>query len=257
MPEPRPRPLPVAAARSGADAGPRVAVLGGFRFWDGGRALLALTGGSQRLLAFLAIRRQATTRAQAAGTLFPTSTGEHASGSLRTTLARLEPAARRAVLATLTDVCLAEGVAVDLRESRALAQRLLDTAQPLHPRDLEHGSVGALSDDLLPGWYDDWMLVEAEDWRQLRLHALEALASRLTGAHRYAEAASAALAAIAAEPLRESARGVLIRVHLAEGNQSEALREYERYRSLLQAELGLEPTARLRADVAGAMPGDL
>jgi hypothetical protein len=47
-------------------------------------------------------------------------------------------------------------------------------------------AVAALSADLLPDWYDDWMLVEAEDWRQLRLHALEALAGHLTAAGRWA-----------------------------------------------------------------------
>ncbi len=47
------------------------------------------------------------------------------------------------------------------------------------------------------------------------------------------------------EPLRESAQASLIRVHLAEGNQSEALRVFERYRGLLLRELGLEPTALL------------
>jgi hypothetical protein len=76
--------------------------------------------------------------------------------------------------------------------------------------------------------------VEAEDWRQLRLHALEALAGRL-----------AASAAVRAEPLRESAHAALIQVHLAEDNQSEALREFTRYRTPLHAELGLEPTPRL------------
>jgi DNA-binding SARP family transcriptional activator len=45
--------------------------------------------------------------------------------------------------------------------------------------------------------------------------------------------------------LRESARTALIRVHLAEGNQSEALSEFGRYQTLLQAELGLEPTPLL------------
>jgi DNA-binding SARP family transcriptional activator len=35
-------------------------------------------------------------------------------------------------------------------------------------------------------------------------------------------------------------------VHLAEGNQSEALGEFARYRTLLQTELGLDPTPRLR-----------
>jgi DNA-binding SARP family transcriptional activator len=47
------------------------------------------------------------------------------------------------------------------------------------------------------------------------------------------------------EPLRESAHAALIRVHLAKGNQSEALRVFERYSELLLSALGLEPTNRL------------
>jgi hypothetical protein len=38
-----------------------------------------------------------------------------------------------------------------------------------------------------------------------------------------------------------------LRVHVGEGNQSEALREFARYAVLLHDELGLEPTSRLRA----------
>ena len=103
-----------------------------------------------------------------------------------------------------------------------------------------------LSSDLLPGWYEDWAMLAADDWHQLRVHALEAVAARLTAADRLAEAAGAALAAVQAEPLRESARAALIRVHLAEGNQSAAIDEFERYRVLLHAEVALEPTSRLR-----------
>ena len=106
--------------------------------------------------------------------------------------------------------------------------------------------MSALSDDLLPGWYEDWAVIAAEDWRQLRLHALEAIAGRLTAAGRLAEAGSAALAAVRAEPLRETSRAALIRVHMAAGNQSDALGEFERYRVLLHAELGVEPTEQLR-----------
>jgi DNA-binding SARP family transcriptional activator len=108
------------------------------------------------------------------------------------------------------------------------------------------GAVAALSADLLPHWYDDWVLMEGEQWRQLRLHALEALAGRLTAAGRWGEAIDAASAAVRAEPLRESAHTALIQLHLAEGNQSEAVREFTRYRALLRTELGLEPTLPLR-----------
>ena len=58
--------------------------------------------------------------------------------------------------------------------------------------------MSALSDDLLPGWYDDWAVIAAEDWRQLRMQALEAVTARLTAADRFAEAAAAALAALRA-----------------------------------------------------------
>ena len=90
------------------------------------------------------------------------------------------------------------------------------------------------------------MTPEAEGWRQLRLHALEAVTDRLAADGRFGDATTAAMAAIKAEPLRESAHAALIRVHLAESNRSEALRQFDRYQRLLRAALGLEPTSRLR-----------
>jgi DNA-binding SARP family transcriptional activator len=146
-----------------------------------------------------------------------------------------------------SDIRLASSVRVDLRESQALAHRLLDAAdQPLDASDLSRGAIAALSGELLPDWYDDWVLLESEDWRQLRLHALEVLAGLLAAAGRYGDAAAAALAAVRADPLRESAHAALIQVHLAEHNRSEALREFKRYQELLRAELEIEPTSQLR-----------
>ena len=222
-----------------------VTLLGGFVFSVGGDALLGISASSQRLLAFLALRDRAMTRHQVAGTLWPESTDERAGGSLRSAVSRLDGPARQALKVTALDLGLAEGVVVDVHRSEPLARRLIDRDSPPSDDDIGAGAVLALSHDLLPGWYDDWAVIAAEDWRQLRLHALEAVAARLTAAHRLAEAAAAALSAVRAEPLRESSRAALIRVHMAEGNQSEALGELERYRVLLQAELGIEPTSRL------------
>jgi DNA-binding SARP family transcriptional activator len=158
----------------------------------------------------------------------------------------VERTCREIVQASKLELGLAEGVAVDIRHAQTLARRLLDPAVTPEQSDLSPAAVASLSGDLLPGWYDDWVLVEAEDWRQLRLHALEALAGRLAAVGCWGQAADAAGAAVRAEPLRESARAALVQVHSAEGNQSEALREFTRYRTLLHAELGLEPTLRLR-----------
>jgi DNA-binding SARP family transcriptional activator len=234
------------AANSETTSGLEVCVLGTFRFRAGGSALPAMLGGSQRLLALLALRDRALMRASVAGTLWPESSEDHAHSSLRSALGRLSRLTRDALVVTPLDLCLADGVTLDIRESRALAHRVLDADADARPEDLSTSAVAALSLDVLPDWYEDWLLMEGEEWRQLRLHALEAVAERLLTAQRFGEATGAALAAIRAEPLRESARGVLIRVHLAEGNQSEALAEFARYSALLQAELGLEPTPRLR-----------
>jgi DNA-binding SARP family transcriptional activator len=56
---------------------------------------------------------------------------------------------------------------------------------------------------------------------------------------------------VAAEPLRESAHRALIGAHLAEGNPGEALRQYQLFRGLLGRELGIEPSPRIRALLAG------
>jgi SARP family transcriptional regulator, regulator of embCAB operon len=84
----------------------------------------------------------------------------------------------------------------------------------------------------LLGWYEDWVLVEAEGWRQLRLHALEAAAGVLADVGRFGEAVGRREAAVDARPVGgEPARRVDRCAHAPGGNQPEALREFERYRS--------------------------
>jgi DNA-binding SARP family transcriptional activator len=231
-----------------------LSLLGGFVFSVGGDTMLGITTGTQRLLAFLAVRDRAVTRHQTAGTLWPESSDEHAGANLRSAVSRLDATIRPALTVTATDLSLAEGVVVDVHHAQTLARRLIDRDAASAEGDISAQAVSVLSGDLLPGWYDDWALIAAEDWHQLRLHALEAVAGRLTASDRLAEASAAALAAARAEPLRESARAALIRVHLAEGNQSTALAEFERYRVLLRAELGLEPTERLWQLLSGLVP---
>lgn len=228
----------------GSESGPMVVLLGGFRL-SGAGSILGIPRASQRLLAYLALRGRMVERAAVAGALWPNASESHAYSNLRSVIARLQGTARMALAAGKLEIGLAEGVTVDVHHARALARRLLDPAVMLDRSELGMTAISVLSADLLPDWYDDWVIIEAEDWRQLRLHALEALTDRLIAAGRWGEAASAASAAVRAEPLRESARAALIRVHLAQGNQSEAVREFTRYQVLLNAELGLAPTPRL------------
>ena len=221
-----------------------VRLLGRFGLLNG-PVPLAVPPGTERLLALLAVRGGTVSRSRMAGMLWPEVTEPRARACLRSALLRLPPAARPAVQVTPTELALVGAVPVDLHAGQVLARRLLDpTARPAEP-DLGSAALAVLAAELLPDWDDDWVVAADESWRQLRLHALEALAGHLAAARRYGEAAAAAVAAVAAEPLRESAHHALISVHLAEGNRSEAIRQYGRYARLLRCELGVEPTAAL------------
>jgi DNA-binding SARP family transcriptional activator len=64
---------------------------------------------------------------------------------------------------------------------------------------------------------------------------------------RLGEALIAALAATHSDPLRESARRLLVQVHLAQGNIGTAILCYREYRALLQKEFGVEPSPMMIA----------
>jgi DNA-binding SARP family transcriptional activator len=185
-----------------------------------------------------------------AGTLWTDSSETAASASLRTVLWRLKQLRCAVVEATPTHVSLAPGVEVDLHRTAAMAHRLTDGVDDGLDVDVEKI---VLAGELLPDWYDDWVVIERERFRQARLHALEALCYALAHHGRYESAIDTGLAAVAGEPLRESAHRAVILVHLAEGNRGEALRQYEFCRRLLKEQLGLAPSAeteRLRARCA-------
>jgi predicted ATPase/DNA-binding SARP family transcriptional activator len=81
----------------------------------------------------------------------------------------------------------------------------------------------------------------------LRAEAAEQHAEVLLAVGRRGEAVAAAEALVAAEPLRESAVGVLVRALVAAGRQGDALAAFGRLRRRLADELGLDPCAELRA----------
>ncbi len=237
---------------AGAGARIEISLLGTFEVRIGKCGFSLTSQSSKRLLVFLALHDRIMARVAIAGTIWPEVSDEKAGVSLRSSLSRMGAPMRDAIVAAPADLHLATNVTVDYRESLALAHRLLQSETPPKASDLTSDAVSTLSGELLPDWYDDWVVAEAEDWRQLRMTALEAQARILTACGRLPEAAGAARAAMRAEPLRESAHASLVRVHLAEGNQSEALRVYERYRALLIAELDLEPT-RLLSDLVASI----
>jgi DNA-binding SARP family transcriptional activator len=221
-------------------------LMGGFELRYSGNAV-PLPLGAQRVLAFLGLHDIPLLRAYVGEALWPESSRHRASANLRSALWRIRQAGHHVLEASSTQLKLVSAVKVDLQEGRALARRLLDRSVDCVSGDLGSSAMAVLSLELLPDWYDEWLPLERERWNQLRLHALEALAERLLAVHKYSEAVEAALAAVWVEPLRESAHRLLIRVHAAEGNWSEALSQYQRYRRLLHRELRVLPTDQMES----------
>lgn len=220
-------------------------LLDGFRLECNGTVFSPSTSG-RRLLAMLGLRGTMS-RPTAAGMLWQDATEHHALGSLRTTLWRLRIAGNHLVEAHDDLLTLAAEIDIDVSGFTAWALRLVGP-DPAGDHDLDISIVP--TGNLLPGWGEDWVLVERERVRQLRLHALEALAGHLCRRGWFARAVEAALEAIRLEPLRESAHRALITIHLQEHNFGEAARHYNGFRQLLHTELGIEPSPQLAALVA-------
>lgn len=212
----------------------RLGLLDGFRLESGGLPVHVLAS-TQRLLALLALHGPVP-RLVAAGTLWPDVPEPQALASLRTTIWRANRLIPNLVTTGKSVIGIGEFVSVDVAEISEHADRGLLCRHP---------------SELLPGWYDDWVIFERERLRQIRLHALESAALRLMLEGGYAPALEYALEAVRCEPLRESAHRAVISVHLAEGNLVEAIRAYVRFRDLLREQLGAEPSERLGRLVFG------
>jgi len=203
---------------------------------------------TQRLLAFLALRGPAH-RCHVAGTLWPDVPERQALASLRTGVWRINRIQADLVECDGSVVGIPAAMQIDSRDQEGFATDLL------RERVEDDGWIGERlgtiwPGELLPGWYDDWVVFERERLSQLRLHALEYLAALMVRRNNLDFALQLALEAVRTEPLRETANARLIEVYLAEGNVYDAVHQYDSYRALLDRELGLAPSPA----VTGLLP---
>ncbi|MET3721456.1 MULTISPECIES: bacterial transcriptional activator domain-containing protein [unclassified Arthrobacter] len=146
-----------------------------------------------------------------------------------------------------TTLSLSELVDVDLHRLRAQIREL--------SRSGLNGNVAVClqqlrDSDLLPGWYDDWVLFEQGRLQQDRLHAYHIIARESLARGDYESALEAAEAALELEPLYESAVGLLIQAERRRGNNAAALRAFGKYTSKLKEEIGLGPSEAIRRLIA-------
>ena len=200
---------------------------------------LRIPRSAERVLTYLALAGRPVARTRLTGVLWEEGSGQGAAKCLRSTLWRIRRAGADLVLARDDRLRLYPDVAVDVADLTVLAKRLI------HQPDAEALTRLPLlveCAELLPDWDDEWVVADRERYRLLRLEALERAASALVERSCFGDALVAALAAEQADPLRESARRLVVQVRIAQGNAAEAIRSYREYQTLLRREFDLEPS---------------
>lgn len=219
-------------------------LLGGWELAVGGTAV-AVGVRQQRLIAALAVLGRRS-RSFLAGLLWPECNDAHAMGSLR---AAVFTASRRVpgVLACCEhELCLGDGVDVDLHRLRRALASVDSDASAADPWWFASSS----NVDLLPGWYDDWVVAEQHRLHDLYLTAAECLAGTALERHDHFHARHLAEVARGIDPLRESATRILIQAHLAMGNETTALAIFREYGAVLASELGVRPAPQIAELIA-------
>lgn len=250
-PEGPPAVAPEAASPDADATAPRVRLrlLGGFALSvDGARRVVA--PGAQRLLAWTSLYGTAARRAVAAGQLWGDTDETRAHANLRSALWRVRRIDDALIETDADRFRLHRDVDVDATRMVTLARDEVRGRRPALAVDAE---VSLLTGDLLPGWYEDWLVFKQEQLRQLALHGLEALCARMLAEGALQQAVEVAAVAVQREPLRETAHRWLIRAHLAEGNVGEAVRQFRALRRVLERELGISPSPTTAALIDGAI----
>lgn len=230
----------------------RIRLLGGLDVRYGTEPLRTLESPRlQSLLAYLLLHRNAPQpRQHLAFVLWPDSTEAQARTNLRQLLHHL----RRAL--PQSDSFLQVGPAsiqwrpeglfsLDVAQFELAADRA-DEADDAAVRERLEEAVALYGGELLPGCYDEWILPLRESLRDRNIELLERLATTLEQERDYQAGARNAELLLRWDPLHESTYRRLMRLYSLCGDRARALRVYHTCATVLERELGVEPSSATR-----------
>ena len=220
----------------------RVSLIGGFGLAGVSGAPLHLPSSKGRaLVCYLCLQQpEMQDRDLLATLLWTESPREQARASLRQELRRI-----RAMLGPEHGILISDGASVgfatgmvesDVQEFRAWSSS--EGAEDLvRATELYRGDLLAGLGTDAPA-FEDWLLIERESLRGLALAGL----TRLAGLQEGAEAVRTLRRLVGLDPLNEAGHCALMHLLAQQGNHAAALRQYERCRDILAADLGIDPT---------------
>jgi DNA-binding SARP family transcriptional activator len=200
----------------------------------------------QRLIAALAVHGPGM-RGYLSGLLWAEYPDARALVSLRVTVNLISRQVPGLLVNGGAMLSLDERVDVDVQRIRSQIQALQEDRHTGNGAAFLHELRDA---ELLPGWYEDWVVFAQNRLTEERFQALALLARKSLAAGDCETAAEAAHATLEIEPLYERAVSWLVAAELQRENPGAALRAYERYREQLEKDMGLLPSGSLTALVA-------
>ncbi|MBT1004020.1 bacterial transcriptional activator domain-containing protein [Paenarthrobacter sp. DKR-5] len=196
----------------------------------------------QRLITALAIGG-GRSRGALASLLWPQARGGLGLANLRAAVFRVGGDQPGLVESHGTMLALSASVGTDLARVRGLIHEVKQGARVPTSREI----AVLLRADLLPGWYEDWVLFEQDRLLQDRVDALECAAEHCLTIGDLDRAIVAAEGAAVLEPLREAPHRMIVRAHLAAGCPGEAGRRARHFEQIIRAQLGTAPGPGLTA----------
>ncbi|MCP4428414.1 MAG: AAA family ATPase [Chloroflexi bacterium] len=248
-----------------------VLLLGEFRLMMGATAVPPLDARCQSLLAHLILQRDtAHTRQHLAFQFWPDSAEPQARTNLRKAIHKLRRALpdadqflrlNRQTIQWRPDAPFTLDVD-EFEQSLKTNGQVLEVANRQSLIVNLQNAITLYHGDLLPGHYDDWILVARERLRQRCLRGLERLVGLLEKERRFSDAIRYAQRVLREDPLHEAAYRRLMRLQALDGNMAGALRAYHACSTALQRELGVSPSLvtqeayerLLKADAPRATP---
>lgn len=228
----------------------QIRLLGQFDVRVGGKRAVIPTRAAQSLLAFLALNAGAAQRREKlAGLLFPEMSDDSARNNLRHALWRVRKAISSPSVPEY-EYLLAEELTITFNPN---ADYWLDVAQ-LERTATTDNSVNELISsltlyrgELLPGFYDDWAVLERERVQSVFEGKMQQLLKDLIAEERWSALLEWSERWIALGQTPEPAYRALMIAHSAQGDMSKVALDYERCVERLRDDLGVEPSSDTRA----------
>jgi DNA-binding SARP family transcriptional activator/predicted ATPase len=220
----------------------RITLLGQFMVERDGKAVEVTSRPAQSLLSFLALSPGTRhLRAKLAGLFWPESTESNARSNLRQSLWRLRTAIGSEYI--LVD---SRSIAFNQNADHWIDATILDRQLPGDAADDLMVSVSAYGGELLPGFYDNWVVLERERLQALFERHMRHLLDRLVEERRWDDVLRWAERWIGLGHVPEPAYRALMVAHSEQGDLSSVAAVYRRCAEALDEELAVEPSAETR-----------